>query len=119
MDFSQSKNARLLNFYILPVRLETSHRVIPPPKVSVLCIPNITIVTLIGPLLPDSAQGSKIMVQHPAGGVVVVSYKTDIFHLPHAATSWITLKQKLQFPRAWTTAILIPDNIVKCTANKK
>ena len=67
----------------------------------------------IGPDLPDTIYGSA-MVQHPNGGVVLL-IRSKIYQLSDASSSqWKLMWQTVSVLREWTTAFLIPDEIVSC-----
>jgi hypothetical protein len=57
------------------------------------------------------------MVPHPNGGVLVYENAgQSIYMLPHAGqdAEWILLPQRVKSPRPWTSALVVPDELVTC-----
>ena len=71
-----------------------------------------------GPDLPIPVFGAA-MVEHPSGGVVLIGGKNamgpkdEIYYLPFGgkAASWELMPVKLKMPRAYHTAMLVPDKV--------
>jgi hypothetical protein len=62
------------------------------------------------------------MLEHPDGGVILIggfgneNHFDFLFHLSHVGdgATWTLMKQKLNTPRSYHTAFLIPNDLTTC-----